>query len=214
MPDYAFLTYNGCPPIPDVYEDKHPTCIDFISKIDATLKALPSIKVVVIGGCWNCYFGLETNPVPDVNNFNYVYRSGTREAYFRKGEGAALALESLGNYLAQLSKRYVVYLVLDNQMADENDPRQILGNRINLYRNESTPKVIALAPEQKARNAMLRKMAERAGARVIDPLAVLCPGDLCPVFSAPGVPIFKDPHHLRSGFAADQATFIDDIQVR
>ena len=49
---------------------------------------------------------------------------------------------------------------------------------------------------------------------MIDPLASLCPDGLCPIFSAPGVPIFKDNHHLRSGFVAERATFIDQIQPR
>ena len=214
MPDYAFLTFNGCPPIPGVYEDKHPTCVDFIAKINATLKALPSVRVVVVGGCWNCYFDLETKPVPDVNNFNYVYRSDGREAYFRKGEGAALAMESLWKYLGELSKHYTVYLILDNQMADENDPRQVLRNRLNLYRDDATLRLLPLRPEQKERNATMRTMAERAGAHVIDPLPSLCPDDVCPIFSAPGVPIFKDSHHLRSSYVIDHVRFVDQIQAR
>ncbi len=214
LPEYAFLTYNGCPPIPDVYEDKHPNCVDFIQKVNAALKALPSVKTVVIGGCWNCYFGLETNPIPDGNNFNYVYRSGSREAYFRKGLGATLAMESLGKYLEQLARTHTVYLILDNQMADANDPRQVIRNRLNLYQSGSKQNDIVLPPEQKSRNAALRAMAERAGVIAIDPLTVLCPDDLCPVYSAPGVPIFKDSHHLRSGYVADHATFIDQIRPR
>ena len=214
MADSAFVTVNGCPPIPNVFEDKHPLCDAFVAGISSTLKLLPSVKVVVIGGCWNCYFGLETRPVPDFNNFNYVYRADGREAYFRRGEGAALAMKSLEKYLGELSKTHTVYLILDNQMADENDPRQVLRNRFNLSRNETTRSLSPLSPEQKALNVTMRDLAERAGARVIDPLASLCPDGLCPIFSAPGVPIFKDNHHLRSGFVAERATFIDQIQPR
>lgn len=210
----AFVTVNGCPPIPGVFEDKHPLCDSFVAKINETLKLLPSVRVVAVGGCWNCYFGLETRPVPDFNNFNYVYRSGGREAYFRKGEGAGLAMVSLEKYLRDLSKTHTVYLILDNQMADEYDPRQVLRNRFNLSRNEATRNLLPLSPEQKALNATMRGLAERAGARVIDPLASLCPDDACPIFSAPGVPIFKDNHHLRSSYAAEHATFIDQIQPR
>lgn len=214
MGEAAFVTFNGCPPVPNVFEGKHPLCDSFVAKINSTLKVLPSIKVVAIGGCWNCYFGLETRSVPDFNNFNYVYRADGVEAYFRRGEGAALALKSLETYVGELSKNYTVYLILDNQMADENDPRQVLRNRFNLSRNETTRSVSHLAPEQKALNTTMRGLAERAGARVIDPLAVLCPNDVCPIFSAPGVPIFKDNHHLRSGFVVEHATFIDQIQPR
>ncbi len=214
LADAAFVTINGCPPIPNVFEDKHPLCDTFVARINATLKLLPSVRVVVIGGCWNCYFGLETRPVPDFNNFNYVYRSEDREAYFRKGEGAALAMKSLEKYLGNLSETHTVYLILDNQMADENDPRQVLRNRLNLYRNEATQSLLPLSAEQKSLNARMRELAERAGARVIDPLASLCPDDTCPIFSAPGIPIFKDNHHLRSSFAAERATFIDEILVR
>ncbi len=212
--DAAFITFNGCPPIPGVFEDKHPNCDTFVDNINATLEALPSIKTVVIGGCWNCYFGLETRPVPDFNNFNYVYRSKGVEAYFRKGRGAELALDSLETYLKELSQHYKVFLILDNQMADENDPRQVIKNRINLYKNEGLQGQLSLNQEQKALNARMRALAGRAGASVIDPLPTLCPGDVCPIFSAPGVPIFKDNHHLRSSYVADHATFIDQVQPK
>ena len=212
--DSAFITFNGCPPIPGVYEDKHPNCDTFVENINATLDSLPSIKVVVVGGCWNCYFGLETRPVPDFNNFNYVYRSKGVEAYFRKGKGADLALDSLETYLKELSQRYKVFLILDNQMADENDPRQVIKNRINIYKNDALQGQVALNQEQKALSARMKKIAVRAGAIAIDPLTTLCPNDVCPIFSAPGVPIFKDNHHLRSSYAADHAMFIDQVQPK
>ena len=207
-----FITFNGCPPIPHVFEDKHPNCQSFIPKIDRVLDSLPSIKTVVISGCWNCYFLLETQPVPDSNNFNYVYRTNDREAFFRNGRGSQLALESLESYLSVLAKKYQVFLIVDNQMSNQNDPKQLIKNRLKLYQGEQLQAFLPLSEDQKRLNLNMQEIARRAGAKVIDPLPFLCPEDQCPIFSAPGIPIFKDNHHLRSSFAIDHTHYIDRVQ--
>ena len=210
----AFITSAGCPPIPSVFEDKHPDCAIFINKIETILKALPSIKVVVIGGCWNCYFGHETNPIPDFNNFNYVYRANHVEAYFRNGNGSDYAMRSLESYLMKLSENYKVFLILDNQIGDENDPRHVIKNRFNFYSNVALNGQLTLSDEQKSRSKRMREIATLAGVSVIDPLQELCPFGVCPIYSSAGIPIFKDNHHLRSSYVADHATFIDQVQLK
>lgn len=209
-----FLTFDGCPPIPNVFEDKHPNCQSFISKITNMLDTFPSIKTVVIGGCWNCYFLLETQPIPDSNNFNYVYRSHNQEVFFRKGQGAQLALVSLESYLSVLTKKYTVYLIVDNQMSYLNDPRQLIKNRLKLYEIEHLQAALPLSNDQKHLSLNMQEIAKRAGAKVIDPLPFLCPEGRCPIFSSPGIPIFKDNHHLRSSFVIEQAAYIDRVQEK
>ncbi len=209
----AFITFNGCPPIPGVFESKHPNCNTFIEKINSTLNALPSVNTVVISGCWNCYFGLETKTSTDsdANAFNYVYRTNEKEESFRSGKGSELAMKSLESYLNELSKKYKVYLILDNQMANENDPKQVIKNRMNLYSGLNLQSQLTLQLEQKNLNLKMKQIGERAGVTVLDPLHTLCPNDICPIFSTPGVPIFKDSHHLRSTYTAEHATYIDQI---
>lgn len=209
-----FITFNGCPPIPNVYEDKHPNCESFIPKIHQVSDHFPSIKTIVIGGCWNCYFLLETQPIPDSNNFNYVYRSNNQEAFFRKGPGSQLALKSLEAYLSSLAKKYQVFLIVDNQMSNLNDPRQLIKNRLQLHQSEHLQAVLNLSDDQKHLNLNMQKIAKSAGVKIIDPLPFLCPNDRCPIFSSPGIPIFKDNHHLRSSFVIDHATFIDRVQEK
>jgi hypothetical protein len=209
-----FLTFNGCPPIPNVFEDKHPNCQSFISKINNMLDTFPSIKTVVIGGCWNCYFLLETQRIPDSNNFNYVYRSHNQEEFFRKGKGAQLALASFEAYLLVLAQKYKVYLIVDNQMSYLNDPRQLIKNRLKLYEIDHLQAALPLSNDQKHLSLNMQEIAKRAGAKVIDPLPFLCPEDRCPIFSSPGIPIFKDNHHLRSSFVIEQSTYIDRVQEK
>lgn len=207
-----FITLNGCPPIPNVIEIKHPKCSTFTSKIDLILNSLPSIRTIVVAGCWNCYFLLETRSTPDHNNFNYAYRLNGQDIFFRNGSGSRLALESLEIYLSALATRYKVFLVLDNHMSPENDPRFYMRNRLSTKHHSIFQKGIHLDKEQLALNIKMNEVARRAGVQVIDPLHSLCPEQRCAVFSAPGIPIFKDSHHLRSSFVIEHAAFIDQAQ--
>ena len=123
-------------------------------------------------------------------------------------------MESLEKFLRKLSQRYKVFLITDNQISDENDPRHVIKNRFNLYRNVALKGQLTLSEEQKSRTTRMAEMAARAGVSVIDPLQKLCPNDTCPIFSSAGIPIFKDNHHLRSSYVADHATFIDQVQPK
>lgn len=211
FPPSAFITYNGCPPIPYVFEDKHPNCSSFLDRVNTALDLLPTITTIIIGGCWNCYFITERESIPDINNFNYFYHKDNIQSPFRNGDGSILALKSLELYLFDLSKKYRVILLLDNQLSPLNDPRHLLKNRFTLYSNISTNSFFELDMKQKNLNSLMSAMAKRLNIEYIDPLFHLCPNDRCPIFNNSGSPIFKDNHHLRSSFVYDHALFIDDI---
>ncbi|MFY9138708.1 acyltransferase family protein [Zwartia sp.] len=130
----AFYTIPGCPPIPNVYDDKHPQCRSFISNINLFLNENPQVQKIVIGACWNCYFETEASEVTNYNNFNYYYEENNIRYYFRdiSKEGVKQSKLELEKYISELSKKYKVYLLLDNPMNDLFDPRKIIGNRLNL----------------------------------------------------------------------------------
>ena len=52
----------------------------------------------------------------------------------------------------------------------------------------------------------LRRLAEAAGATVIDPAEWLCHGETCPTESEAGAPIYMDGTHLRASFVRDRNT--------
>ena len=99
-------------------------------------------------------------------------------------------------------------------MSHLNDPRQLIKNRLKFYETEHLQSVIHLSDDQKRLSLKMQKIAKGAGVKIIDPLPFLCPNDRCPIFSSPGIPIFKDNHHLRSSFVIDHATFIDRVQEK
>jgi hypothetical protein len=56
----------------------------------------------------------------------------------------------------------------------------------------------------------MAEASRRGGAEVIDPVAWLCPGGICPVATDRG-PVFRDISHLRPYYVREHAGFIDDI---
>ena len=95
-----FATKGGCPPIPNVFEDRNVDCDSWRSDI---IDYIHSTKpdAVVIGGCWNCYFIKQAVANPDGNyDEGYYYRdrlTGNRKYAFRGGgEVAPMAAAEIG----------------------------------------------------------------------------------------------------------------------
>jgi hypothetical protein len=57
----------------------------------------------------------------------------------------------------------------------------------------------------------LRAIAARTGATIIDPAQFLCDSLTCPDRTSAGEPIYQDENHLRAGFAARHASWIDKV---
>ncbi|QXP82652.1 acyltransferase family protein [Methylococcus sp. ANG] len=221
MPPVAFMTDIGCPLVPFVFDDeRHQHCRPFVDKFRELLKKSLDIRKIVIGGCWNCYFIDQTKPsglvhhpqtfklVNDPQNF-YYEKSGAR-FLFRGSDGKKLAIASLKEMLADLSKNYSVYLLLDNPNGEFFNPRNILRNRLNITRRIETD-TINLSQEQLNLNNELRSIALGAGARVVDQIRDLCPNNKCFRLDKFGRPIYKDENHLRSSFVIETKSRLDDV---
>ena len=205
-----FITDNGCPPIPNVIESKH-SCEKLIPRITNILEQFPSIKKIVIGGCWNCYFILETQKIPDKNNFDYYVLENNLKYRFRSGEGATAALQSLKVFINKLSTHYTVYLLLDNPLGKMYDPRSLVGNRFKIVKASTESYYVALDPEQKVLNDVIKKIGLSSGALIINQIDELCPDEKCIRIDSMGNPIYKDNHHIRPFFAKKHAIYIDEI---
>jgi hypothetical protein len=210
----VFITEGGCPPIPNVFEASHPACNDYISRIKSTLSKYPSIKTLVIGGCWNCYFELEAYSEPDSNKFNYYYSQTDEKIYFRKAAGVQRSIDSLAQFLKTLSLDYRVYLLLDNPLDKNNNPRSLINNRFTMSESSAARRLVVLSNTQLALNNRLKTIATAAGAEYIDQLSSLCPSNKCSTTTSDGVPIYKDDHHLRPFFVIEHAHYLDFLNLK
>ncbi len=61
--------------------------------------------------------------------------------------------------------------------------------------------------------AWIRVIAERSGAHLIDPLAILCNAERCATVDDDGDPLYKDKDHMRPSTAEEKASFIDQTIV-
>lgn len=209
----AFYTIPGCPPIPNVYDDKHPQCRSFISNINLFLNENPQVQKIVIGACWNCYYETEASEVTNYNNFNYYYEEKNIRYYFRdiSKEGVKQSKLELEKYISELSKKYKVYLLLDNPMNDLFDPRKIIGNRLNLIDLKSIKNHIPISEIQFSLNNELKLIAKKSSAYYLDQLKYLCPDNLCIRLYNGGMPVYNDDSHLRPGYVINEVKIFDEI---
>lgn len=58
---------------------------------------------------------------------------------------------------------------------------------------------------------ILKSIATNTGAVAVDPLAYFCEGSVCRATTKDGRPKYMDSQHLRSSYAKEAATFIDQM---
>lgn len=210
-----FATKGGCPPIPNVFEDRNVDCdawrSDIIDYIHATRP-----DAVVIGGCWNCYFIKQAVANPDGNyDEGYYYRdrlAGDRKYAFRGGGGVEWAIKSLEYILKDLSLHTRVYFLLDNPIGDAFEPKHLITyDRLGAWSVQRVSPRVPLPGDQQFVDARLRELAVRSGATLIDPLPTLCPDGQCIRTTEDGTPVYKDSDHLRADYARERATYLDAV---
>lgn len=216
FPSSIFLLGGGCPPIPNVSEDSLKWCQNNFRRILAATEHLGTVKKIVVGGCWNCYFLAETQATHSTDkHLSYYYQTpGAPREYFREGLGAKLAIEQLEKFLQSLSKHYQVYLLLDNPMGTELSPKSLIGNRLWFRAPGSLTETVAMNIDQANLNEQLKELAKRAGVEVIDQLAYLCPGEQCLRLTSDKKPIYRDDHHLRPFFVKEHADYFERQLLR
>jgi len=210
FPPTIVMIGGGCPLIPQVREDSLKRCDDTFNSILDVLKKSKTIKKVVLGGCWNCYFLHETKKINSTDKgLNYYFNEGQVRHPFRGGAGADMAIAELEQFLKLLSKGHEVYLLLDNPFGESYNPRNLIGNRLDFKGDQHLKEEIQLDPEQVELNERLKKIAQQARVNVIDQQAALCPQGQCLRLTKDKKPIYKDSHHLRPFFVKEQASYLE-----
>jgi peptidoglycan/LPS O-acetylase OafA/YrhL len=212
-----FITAWACPPIFGVEEATSLSCQKIF---DAALKVAlsPEVQTVVIGGCWNCYFIGEMQTVADPNDpYRFsIWNAATGQHHgFRDPESQAkqLAFDALQNLLLQLKNAgKQVFLLLDNPSGEEFNPKHhVQGQRWGAMQSFDMPSTAVFSEAQIEVHRALKKIAQQAGVRTLDPIPTLCSDlSLCRRASLQGDPFYKDDNHLRPWVVKEFGGYIDE----
>lgn len=210
FPPTIALIGGGCPMIPNVREDSLKRCEKTFNSVINVLKESTTIKKIVIGGCWNCYFLHETKEIKSTDKgFNYYIVDHGRRVPFRGGAGAEIAFAEFEKFLKELSLKHEVYLLLDNPFGEAYNPRNLIGNRLNFKEEQHLKEEIQIDSEQFKLNEKLKIIAKNSGVNIIDQLSTLCPAGQCMRLTKDKKPLYKDSHHLRPFFVKDYADYFE-----
>jgi hypothetical protein len=198
-----FRTREGCAPIPRITRLVDPRCSVFADE-GFKVAAAPNVGTIVIGASWLGF----------VRRGDY-YRTGDREKTILGLEAADAEwiYEPLIEEIRQLiSAGKDVYIVLNPPGGARAAPDSGISRLAKAQ--QPPPRAISLAEHLErtgAINARIRSIAERGGARVLDPADWMCTASGCPVTDAAGVPIYKDTTHLRASFVRQHVHAFDEL---
>lgn len=207
-----FITKGGCAPIPNVGRSDNKMCLNYVQNVIDLAEKDKDVDTVVVAAFWNDRFSYD-------GNYYTFYKDGSTELKLTSPEGAEKAYKALELMLVklkQLGKK--TYLVLNMPAGDAFDPgdimrRSILNSSLRITRrsvDEETLFTNKKYAEATHVHERLKKIAERSGAIVIDPLDYLCHEKSCPVFTAEGELIYKDPGHLRASICRKDIHYLDE----
>lgn len=208
-PTVLFITHGGCAPLPLVerigkaWDGSDYRCDKFYDMVRKRM-ADEKVRTVVIAAYWETYL---------TENLMYLTTDPMRRPLTPLDPNTTIALRLLERDVANLTRSGKrVFILLSNPAAYPYDPASILPGRLSIGRTPRHPKVVLKADilaRTSVVSSLLRAIAERTGAVVIDPVSSLCGEVTCPTLDESGAPIYKDSHHLRASFARRNATFID-----
>lgn len=201
----VFLTSGGCPPIPNIYEDKHPQLKGFAE--DAIDYAKDSkVDTIVIGAQWIGYF--------NTNSTYYYQKDNINSAISHNSMGIKQALQDFTSMLKEWTdKGKKVYLVL-NMPIDYNCSPQAMIERnffsAPLFQTTSVKTEDWLNTSQLVSRA-LKEAAAQANVTIIDPTLSLCDAQKCQVLTSTGEPLYKDSCHLRPTYVENHVQYLDEV---
>lgn len=207
--EVAFITSGGCPPIPNVYEDKHKDCFGLLERLEGVL-AQNDVETIVIGASFNSYLGkLHTKGT----NYEYYFREDGLTYPFYEEDGLRLATESFYAFVSKLTNKYQVVVLLDIPTGKRFDPNTLLkadgGRRTIPIRIDESRLSFAQAEYQiHFANKMKERLSE-LNVNVIDQAALICPNGICRSLNEEGKPIYKDGSHMRPFFVKEYMDVLD-----
>jgi hypothetical protein len=210
LPTYSviFATGPACPSIPNVFYiagHAHPACPGVV-KGAYEIARRADVKKVVIGGRWDESL--------DEKNTELMYKAGDQTKKYGTPGAIDEALASLEEQVASLSKTKQVYILLNSPISGKFSPKTMLeGSRWTVLKRRTgapTVDISGFMDKTATIRAQLTAIAARHGAKIIDPVANLCQGNICSTVSETGEPYFIDHLHMRPFYVRDKASFIDE----
>jgi peptidoglycan/LPS O-acetylase OafA/YrhL len=165
------------------------------------------IDRIVVSANWKYFFGIGGDKY-SVEGMSLGTPKGTQK-------GVDVLMDQLGKFVRAGKK---TYLILSIPTSPALDPKNIIerGFDGSFSINQQDPALKELLAEKTLTSLthgevmeMLCKAAVRVGVEVIDPVPLLSTNGICPSLDDQNRPIYCDPHHLRSSYVRDHASYLD-----
>jgi len=161
-------------------------CKGKLRQVDQLIQSV-GVTTVVFGQAWRNLSGLLDNPA---------------------------IVASFEARLSSVPRGKATFIILNMPAGLEFSLTSLLsGSRLN--RLEYRPDADHFVDETAARapfprlDAILREIAARQGATVLDPFDSFCSDSKCPLIDRLGTPLYKDTAHITASYARESARFID-----
>jgi peptidoglycan/LPS O-acetylase OafA/YrhL len=212
----VFITHRGCQVLPGLNRLKAGYACDRFLAYALTRAEDPAVDTVVFSACWESYF-LNTFEEHGRDNPVYAVDDISRTALTSDALGAHKAFAAFEKVIAGLVARGKrVFLVLPGPTSVKLGPlwRRPARFAWDWTASEPPPGAAAISRSEFTRALQsvygpLTAIAQRTGARLIDPLDTLCEKDQCSALSATGTVRYQDGDHLRSDYVRENATYLD-----
>lgn len=221
-----FAVAGSCPPIPNVFTGwdevgglpswaNSKSCNDTKDFAHNLIHNNKNIKTLIISAAWNSYFhGLSKATSNPIYSNYYSIRDGARSPFIN-GNGSAVAMTNLEDFIQSIPKHIRVAIITDTPSGDEFTPKANLnGDRLTGFAPRSDKFTVAYDEAQKRVTRSLITLAERQGKEYYDPSSMFCANDRCHTVSSGGYSIYRDNNHLSSKYILDHAEFIDGLIAR
>ncbi|NOT67679.1 MAG: acyltransferase [Methylophilaceae bacterium] len=196
-----FATGGGCLPIIDSpYDDLHKHCFGLMDAAFELASARKEIKTVVIGAQWNGYLSSG---------------SALKGSFGYASDQYKNSLLKFADYIRDLKKlNKQVFVILNIPAETEMDPKYMASRELKNFPNflklrDGGVSMKKITDKYGLIQNDLQRVAEEAGAIVINPLVFVCKSNTCPSLDSNGEPIYKDSAHLRPYYVRNKASFID-----
>jgi len=205
-----FAVGGNCSPIPNVRAKiaPNPDCVGLPDKALAYAKNNEEVGTVVIGSLWSACFRWYA--------CYYENADGTQTHWSAGAEKAYAELEKMLLTLREQKKRVYILLQLPNGYS--LDPAKMVVRDFNITKLRFEDKIVGSGGTTRSdmnklygeMNKRLKQIANRTGAKVIDPMDTVCGIEDCPALTKDGEPMYKDGWHLRSSYMRNNGTFMDE----
>lgn len=195
-------TEGGCAPVPGI-ERRGQHCNDFVEE-GLRLARSANVDTVVIAASWVGFVSRgDYHPAGDPDAPALDLLAPSSAWVFRRFEAALARLVAEG-------KRVV--LVLSSPRGSAFSPKSVLERDWTTVRVSHPYVAVPVARLHQLTRPIderLQRIAERAGATVLDPTQWLCDDGYCPAADAHGRPLYMDDSHIRASVARSRLDELD-----